>query len=151
MFSSLKTSIDGNRIDFEFRGTSPAQKDLEYLANTQGVLRVVARDSPHIIWYSDRDIVSAECSRSSDNDYLNIRLTSAAGEKMLELTRRNVGKVLITTWDGQPLIDSTVQGVIGGSFQSSIPRDDQTAGFCVVIKHGRLPVPVEKSEYQAVS
>lgn len=146
-FSSVSASIEGNRIDFEFRGKSPSEADLRYLAATRGVYRVAPMNTPLIPWFTDLDIIASYCGQGASSPYLATQLTPAAGAKLLELTRRNPGMTLITTFDGQEIQRATISGVFGERFQSSIPKDEHFTAFCTVMRHGRLPARIGKVEY----
>jgi hypothetical protein len=149
-FSSEIASIEGNRIDIEFRGASPPEPVMRYLAGTQGVWRLAAADAPLIVWVTDRDILRAVLFKDTSGLSVNTRITPAAGARLLQLTHRNVGKVLVTTWDGRVILRATISGVFGEQFISPVPEGEDPRAYCAVLQHGRLPVPVASVEYQAV-
>ncbi len=149
--SKVNATVEGNRIRLEFFGDSPPVPDLVYLATTQGVYRIASSDAPGVIWISDFDLADVSCDMENDQINVNMLLTPAAGTRMLELTKRNVGKTAVSTLDGKLLTRAVIRGVFGQRFQTTFPADEHIRLTCSILKTGRLPVPIAGYEFEQSS
>lgn len=75
---------------------------------------------------------------------VRLRLTPAAGDRVLALTTRNVGKTARLTLDGRLLLEATITGVLRDSFQITSPEQEteKAMALAVVLRSGALPAVV---------
>lgn len=143
MFSSVKSTISGSRIDFAFHRGAPPPATLAYLYETMGSLRVsLVGEIGGTPWITDGDIEDASVGYSNDQPALFVRVSPAAGGRLAQLTSENVGKVLQTTLDGSVLFEATISGVFGRSFQMPLPTPGPRLSLAAVLENGALPARV---------
>lgn len=142
-FSSIETTSDGSVISFRFKGGAPEDSILTYLYETRGKVRASLAESSAIL-FTDRDIEQAALAYENDTTVMRLRLTQAAGARVLALTTRSIGKTARVTLDGRPLIEATITGAFSDSFQVNLPDQDIEKGpaLVAVLRSGALPAPV---------
>lgn len=140
--SSFVTKVLEKSVVIEFRGDAPEDVVLQSTCAVQGIFRVSPADAKHRLLMSDLDIENATVFKLDDGGSLEIQLTERAGAKMEEFTRRNVGRVLITTLDRKEISRTTVSGVFGRRFQTSGLDLELARELALILRHGRLPVAV---------
>ena len=79
-------------------------------------------------------------------------LTPSAGERVLALTSRNIGRTARMTLDGQPLLEARIAGAFRDSFQITSPETDleRARALVVVLRSGALPAKVVLDEQDGI-
>jgi hypothetical protein len=142
-FSSIESKVDGSRLSFLFKGGAPAQSILPYLYKTSGRVRATLVESPAVL-FTHQDIEQAALAYENESHVVRLRLTPAAGDRVLALTTRNVGKTARLTLDGRLLLEATITGVLRDSFQITSPEQEteKAMALAVVLRSGALPAVV---------
>jgi len=139
-------SGSGSGVDVVFTGEAPPDELIRSLVSQQGAMRMFLMDSPINVVVTDRDVEQAAASMGDSGPVINLRLTHAAGERMLAFTRRSIGKVMVTSWDRKQETRAVISGVFGQYLQTT-GLDVQTVKLWVLLLgHGRLPVTVRSVE-----
>lgn len=141
--SSITSKIDGSGITFTFYGGAPSDDTIKYLYRTRGKVRAVLSDSTTIL-FTDRDIEEARLIYSDSRFDIALRLSQEAGERVLRLTTKNIGKSARITLDNAVLLDARIQDALRDSFQLTAPHqdDEQNRALVVVLRSGALPAQV---------
>ena len=149
--STITATVQDQRVVLEFRGAAPTDDMIREHA-TQGVFRISPVDTPLLFLVTDLDIenVNAREDPSAQDDangfVLDLQVSERAGQRLLNHTSRNLGRVLITSWNGKEQSRAVISGVFSTRFQTS-GLDRNTAGrMMVMLKSGRLPIAPEKIE-----
>jgi preprotein translocase subunit SecD len=145
-FSKVTATPSGTGVDVVFAGEAPPDELIRSYASMQGVMRMFLADSPINVVVTDRDVEQATASRGPAGPVMNLMLRQPAGERMLAFTRRNVGKVMVTSWDRKTESRATIRGVFGAQFQTTGLDFDAQKLWVVMLRHGRLPVAVRSVE-----
>lgn len=142
-FSSIESKVDGAKLSFRFKGGAPAQSVLAYLYGTSGRVRATLVQSPATL-FTDQDIEQVDLAYENESHVILVRLTPAAGERVLALTTRNVGKTARFTLDGRLLLEATIAAVLRDSFQITSPEQEteKAMALAVVLRSGALPAVV---------
>lgn len=150
--SRVDTTIEGNRIDFDFHGATPTAAEIVYLGSTRGEYRLAARDSPDIAWVSDLDFLSAKCA---DGEFAGSEVVSlvaevkpAAAERLATLTRQNLGKQVLSTWDDRVIGQATINTELGVHFEMMLMPDEHMRMRCTILQTGRLPAAVDSFSFE---
>jgi len=145
-FSKVSATASGSGVDLVFTGDAPADDVIRRYASTQGIFRMFAPDMPNMILVSDQDVEAVGATQGSNGPAIDIKLSDRAGERLLRHTSRNVGRLLVTSWDGKEEFRATIHDAFGERFQTT-GVDAETALLRVVmLRHGRLPVRVASVE-----
>jgi hypothetical protein len=153
--SRVDTTINGNRIDFHFRGTTPHPTEIVYLGSTPGVFKLASGDAPKLAWVSDLNFHSARCVDAELGGLevvnLEVDLRAAAGARLAAYTRQNLGKVVVATWDNQVIGQGTISSEFGPHFVTTLQEDEHTRMRCTIIETGRLPVAIASYHLELAS
>jgi preprotein translocase subunit SecD len=100
-------------------------------------------ETPGVL-FTDRDIEQAALAYENKSHVVRLRLAPAAGDRVLALTTRNVGKTARLTLDDRVLLEAVITGVLRESFQITSPEQDteKAMAFVVVLQSGALPAVV---------
>jgi preprotein translocase subunit SecD len=142
-FSSVESTIDGSTLSFRFKRGAPAQSTVTYLYQTPGRVRATLVEGFGIL-FTDKDIEQAHLAFENERHVIRLRLTPAAGNRVLALTTRNVGKTARLTLDGRVLLEAVITGVLRDTFQVTSPEEDteKAKALVVVLQSGALPAVV---------
>lgn len=142
-FSKIESEIDGSMISFRFKGGAPEGSLLTYLYATTGKVRASLAENRAVL-FTDRDIEQADLAYENESHVVLLRLTPDAGERVLALTTRNIGKTVRVTLDDRPLLEAIISGAFRDSFQITSPEqdDERAMALVVVLQSGALPAPV---------
>jgi hypothetical protein len=145
--STITATPAGHTITFTFRGEHAKAEFLRPLALTRGVLRIGPADQPDETWASDADVERVEMLLQ-DHTVISLRLTREAGARLLDATSKNKGRMLVTSWDGRPLLYAPILGPFGEAFQFTAPGSREEGHVVLnALRHGRLPVATKSFEY----
>jgi preprotein translocase subunit SecD len=147
----LETRVLEDSVVIEFRGEAPDDADLQSFGATQGVLRVSPADAKHILLFSDLDVEEATTMETVGGMALSIRLTERAGARMADFTKRNLGRLLVTTLDRKEVSRARINGTFGRDFQTTGLGLKEARDLGILLRHGRLPVAVTKVDIQHIS
>jgi preprotein translocase subunit SecD len=142
MFSSVEVIRSGEDIMLVFRGEPPGDEEIRSYAGSRGVMRMAPQDSPHNWLVTDRDVESVSVSHSDQGPVLDLRVSERAGQRLLEYTARNQGKVLVTTWDRDEPFRASIQGIFSRQFQTTGFDAETAMRRRIMLESGRLPVAV---------
>jgi preprotein translocase subunit SecD len=146
MFSSVDVKRSGADIVLVFRGEPPSDEEIRSYAASRGVMRMAPQDSPHNWLVTDRDVESVSVSGSSQGPVLDLRVSERAGQRLLQYTSRNQGKVLVTTWDEDAPFHASIQGIFSRQFQTTGFDAETAMRRRIILESGRLPVAVRNVE-----
>lgn len=146
-FSSIESDINGSAISFRFKGGAPEESILTYLYETPGRVNAVLVENSGLL-FTDQDIEQAGLAHENGSSVVRLRLAPTAGERVLALTTRNVGRTARLTMDGRALLEATITGALRDSFQITSPEQDpqKAMALVVVLRSGALPAAVSFSE-----
>jgi preprotein translocase subunit SecD len=97
---------------------------------------------------TDADVEDVQLSRTEQGAFISVRVTREAGERLLEVTSANKGRILVATWDDKTILSAPIQGPFAQTFQFTAPSSDQEARVLLnALRTGRLPVAVRSFEY----
>ena len=141
--ASIESTIDGSILSFRFKGGAPAQPIVTYLYQTPGRVWTTLVESSAVL-FTDQDIEQAALAYENKSHVVRLRLTPAAGNRVLALTTRNVGKTARLTLDGRVLLEAVITGVLRDSFQITSPEQDteKAMALVAVLQSGALPADV---------
>jgi len=145
-FSRVTATPAGTSVDVVITGNAPPDELIRGYASIQGVMRMFLAESPVNVVITDRDVEQAAASEGDSGPLINLLLSQPAGDRMQDFTRRNVGKVMVTSWDRKTETRAVISGVFGGRFQTSGVDLDTAKLWVVMLRHGRLPVAVRSVE-----
>jgi hypothetical protein len=146
--SSIEATIDGPTLSFRFKGGAPASSIVTYLYKTPGRLRTTLVGNPGVL-FTDQDIEQAALAYENERHVVRLRLTPAAGNRVLALTTRNVGNTARLTLDGRLLLEAVITGALRDSFQITSPEQDteKAMALVVVLQSGALPAVVSPGDH----
>lgn len=145
-FSKVTATPTGTGVDVVFSGEAPPDELIRSHASMQGVMRMYLEESPINVVITDRDVEQAAASAGETGAVMNLKLSQSAGDRMLAFTRRNVGKVMVASWDRKIETRATIRGVFGERFQTTGLDVETTKLWVAILRHGRLPVAVRSVE-----
>ncbi|MGH8219427.1 MAG: protein translocase subunit SecD [Steroidobacteraceae bacterium] len=154
-----------NSIEAAQTGEAPPGTKL-YTNTLDGQPILLKRD---IIATGDQ-LTSASFSMGQDGPQVNIRLDSRAGERMLQTTRRNLGKQMAVVYiekrretktvDGKPMTrdvtvekvinHATIQGVFSNTFMITGLNAGEGRDLALQIRSGSLSVPMQSVDERVI-
>jgi hypothetical protein len=138
MLASVDSSITGSTVHFAFRWWSPDWGVLEPLYSMPGRFR--ASLAGHIRpAFTHEDVRDAAVTYNNGRPAMRLRLTDEAGERLAELTSRNVGGIMTMTLDGETVSEARVNGVIGPTMVIEGMGVDELRTLSVILKSGAFP------------
>jgi len=140
----LTTHVLPDAVVVEFRGNAPADAELRSIGGVQGIFRVAPVDARNVLLFSDLDVEDASSFATDAGGAISIKLTERAGAKMAEFTKRNIGRLLITTLDRKEISRAQISGEFARMFQTTGLDQNLARNMAVILRHGRLPVAVTK-------
>jgi preprotein translocase subunit SecD len=146
----------GDPYDVAQHGNAPVGTKLYYTNKGQPLL--LKRE---IIATGD-ELTSATAATDQDGPIVNIKLDSRAGDRMLTVTRQNLGHPMAVVYiekrsevsevngkkvtryitDEKVINDATIQGVFGDSFRISGLTNGESRDLALQIRAGSLSVPI---------
>jgi hypothetical protein len=151
--SRIATRIEGNRIDFDFRGVTPTAFEIVYLGSTRGVFHLADPKAPTIAWISDLDFLSAKCVDGELGGRQIVRLVvdvkPEASTRLASLTRQNLGRPVFSYWDGKVIGESRINTEFGEHFEMTLRPDEHARLRCTILQTGRLPAAVDNYSFEA--
>jgi preprotein translocase subunit SecD len=149
-------AANGDPYDVAQHGNAPVGTKLYY--DTHGQPLLLKRE---IIATGD-EITSATAATDQDGPIVNIKLDSRAGDRMLAVTRANVGhpmavvyiekrsevsevggkKVTRYVTDEKVINDSRIDGVFGNAFRIMGMTAGESRELSLLLRSGSLPVPI---------
>ena len=142
-FSSFTVVVHEKDIVLEFRGVAPADEVIREYAS-QGIFRIYAADSRLIWLVTDRDVQRVNALASENGFVLDMSVNESAGQRLQTYTSRNVGRVLVTSWNGKEQSRATVQGVFSRQFQTTGLDRETALRMRIMLESGRLPMAVRE-------
>jgi preprotein translocase subunit SecD len=144
LISRRSSIVEGSTIRFTFKNGAPEPKILEYLYATPGHLRAALVTDRFGAWFTDQDVTDARVVYRDSIYALQVRLTPAAGERVLRLTTENQGQVVAMTLDGDALMEARINGAFGDRFEIANQALDAERALVltVILRTGALPADV---------
>lgn len=149
--ASFKSRIVDNTIRFTFYGFPPTEATVTQLASTPGKFTLALTNMASDVWVSDADVEEAQIFETDKGATMRVRLSDAAGKRLLEKTSSHIGRQVRASWDGKTLVVATIQSPFGPGLQFDAPAPPEGMFIRVMLQYGRLPITVDTAEYQAVS
>jgi hypothetical protein len=147
-YSSSVTVIVGPlAVLLQFRGEAPSDQTIRDYAS-QGIFRIYPLDSPLNWLVTDRDVDLASARQGENGAVLDMVVSEKAGQRLFNYTSRNVGRLLVTSWNGKEQSRATVSGVFSRRFQTTGMDRDTALRMMTILKFGRLPKPVREIEIE---
>ncbi len=144
--SSCTAVVGDRRIVLEFRGEPPADEIIRGYASSQGIFHIYPADARRNWLVSDRDVQIVNARASENGEVLDLSVDEDAAQRLLQYTSRNLGAVLVTSWDGKEQTRATVRGVFSKRFQTTGMDRDAALRMMITLRSGRLPVAVREVE-----
>jgi preprotein translocase subunit SecD len=141
-FSTVTTTVVAQDVALEFRGEAPADETIGSYAASQGIFRLYPLDAQNNLLVTDLDIEQVSATQGSTGPMLDLRVSESAGKRLLAYTSRNLGRVLITSWDRKEQSRAVVGGVFARQFQTTGMDRDTAMRLTIILRSGRLPVAV---------
>lgn len=141
--SSFTVIVGEQDIVLEFRGEAPPDQTIRDYS-TQGVLRIYPADATRNWLVTDRDIEEVSARQGDAGAMLDIKVRDSAAQRLQSYTSRNVGRVLVTNWDGKEQSRATVRGVFSRQFQTTGLDRATALRMRIMLESGRLPVAVRE-------
>ena len=149
-------AANGDAFEVAQHGNAPVGTKLYYTRQGQPLL--LKRE---IIATGD-EITNATAATDQDGPIVNIKLDSRAGDRMLAVTRANIGKPMAVVYtekrrettqvDGKPVTrditdekvinDAVIQGVFGNQFRISGMTAGESRDLALLLRAGSLSVPI---------
>ena len=144
--STCTAALGERRIVLEFRGESPADEIIRDYASSQGIFHIYPADARRNWLVSDRDVQGVNARAGETGAVFDLSVDEDAAQRLLQYTSSNLGKVLVTSWDGKEQTRATVQGVFSKRFQTTGIDRDAALRMMTILRSGRLPVAVREVE-----
>ena len=143
--SSVTATVSGQNVVLEFRGEAPPDETIREYA-TQGVFRIYASNSPLQFLVTDLDVESATARQDEAGPALSLSVTERAGQRLQNHTSRNLGQVLVTSWNGKEQSRNRIGGVFSRQFLTTGMDRETAIRMMIMLRYGRLPVAPQKIE-----
>jgi preprotein translocase subunit SecD len=147
-FASVTPTISGQTISFAFRGGAPTEISVRALSTERGEFGIFSAENASDVWITDEDVIEAKLTMKAGGEFVSVHLKPEAGQRLAKKTAANVGKMLITTWNGQEVMSSQIQAPFGEMFEFTSPSEQLGRVMQVTLGHGRLPVAMTSFDYR---
>jgi preprotein translocase subunit SecD len=147
-FAEVTPTISGHTISFAFRGGAPTETSLRALSTERAEFGIFSAENASDVWITDEDVVEARLSTKAGGEFVSVHLKSEAGKRLADKTAANVGKTLITTWNGNEVMSSKIQGPFGENFEFTAPSEQLGRVMQVTLGHGRLPISMRSFDFR---
>ena len=147
-FASVTPTISGHTLSFAFRGGAPTEISVRALSTERAEFGIFSAENASDVWITDEDVVEARLSTKAGGEFVSVHLKPEAGKRLADKTAANVGKRLITTWDGNEVMSSQIQAPFGEDFEFTAPSEQVGRVMQVTLGHGRLPIAIRSFDYR---